>query len=176
MKIRRAIGDDGEQIAAVHVSAFPEGESAEVSKLARELLAERTTPETFSLVAEDDGLIVGHIAFSPVTAGGNDGFKGFILSPLGVKTEFQKNGIGGKLIEHGVRHLSDMGVNVLFVYGDPGYYGRFGFSNDAGRGYTAPYELRYPSGWQAIALNKLELKKLPVTLTCVAALANPLLW
>ena len=109
-------------------------------------------------------------------ADGGDDFVGFILSPLGVQPEFQKNGIGSKLIEYGVRHLSNMGVNVVFVYGDPEYYGRFGFSNDVGRGYTPPYELRYPSGWQAIALNKLELKKLPVAITCVASLANPLLW
>ena len=46
-----------------------------------------------------------------------------------------------------------MGVNVVFVYGDPKYYGKFGFSAEVASAYSPPYELQYPFGWQAVALN-----------------------
>ena len=49
---------------------------------------------TVSLVAEIDGRVVGHIAFSPVTM--SDGFPGWYgLGPVSVLPEFQRQGIGG---------------------------------------------------------------------------------
>lgn len=49
-----------------------------------------------------------------------------------------------------MQRLTDMGVGILFVYADPKYDGRFGFSVEAAEGYVPACELRYPSGWQAI--------------------------
>jgi putative acetyltransferase len=67
-------------------------------------------------------------------------------------------------------------ANILFVYGDPKYYSRFGFSVDAAYGYTAPYKLEYPFGWQAIDLNECNVTKSPVKITCVNSLCDPELW
>ncbi len=156
--------------------AFAEGERGIVSKLAMDLLSEQTPPQAISLVAETDGAVVGHIAFSPVTIGSNKSFQGYILAPLGVKPDYQKRGIGSKLIEYGMQQLSVMGVNVVFVYGDPKYYGRFGFSADEALQYTAPYPLQYPFGWQVIVLNACKIEKPPVAITCVASLCDPKLW
>jgi putative acetyltransferase len=69
-----------------------------------------------------------------------------------------------------------MGVDLLFVYGDPKYYGRFGFNADTARNYTAPYNLQYPFGWQAIALNEFDLARAAVTISCIASLCDPKLW
>jgi len=82
--------------------AFSEGESEIVSKLCIDLLSEKTTPQTISLVAETDDTIVGHIAFSPVTIDNNQNFQGYILAPLGIIPEYQKRRIGSKLIEYGM--------------------------------------------------------------------------
>jgi putative acetyltransferase len=176
MNIRIATDQDRDDVLRIHLCAFPENESKIVSKLAIGLISEKTTPQTISLVAETDGAIVGHIAFSPVIIDNNENFRGYILAPLGVKPDYQKRHIGSKLIEYGIRQLSDMGVNVVFVYGDPKYYGKFGFSADAAHQYTTPYKLQYPFGWQAIVLKECNIGKPPVAITCVTSLCDPKLW
>ena len=98
------------------VIIFPEEENQLVARLAVNLLNEETSPETLSLVAEIDGEVAGHIAFSPVTADSNKYWLGYILAPLGVKPGLQKNGIGSKLVASGITRLSSNGVNAVFVY------------------------------------------------------------
>ena len=176
MKTRRAENCDTAAIQVLLADAFPEGEGDAVARLAADLLQEETASETLSVVAESDGSIVGYIAFSPVAIAGNDEFRGYILAPLGVRAASQKSGIGRRLIEEGLRRLSNMGVNVVFVYGDPDYYGRFGFSADTADGYNAPYPLQYPFGWQALVLDEPNRVEPPVTIKCVEPLSDPGLW
>jgi putative acetyltransferase len=174
--IREATKLDRESIREVHSCAFSEDEKRIVAALAVNLLGEETTPETIALVAEIDGEVVGHIAFSPVTVDNNEKWKGYILAPLGVKPDYQKRRVGSKLIESGKMRLSEKGVNVLFVYGDPKYYGRFGFKADTASGYSPPYGLQYPFGWQAIALNADGSGGSAAKISCVASLRDPKLW
>jgi putative acetyltransferase len=158
------------------MSAFAEDERDIVSKLAVNLLAEESTPQTISLVAETEGIVVGHVAFSPVSFDNNEHGQGYILAPLGVKPDYQKCHIGSKLIESGMQQLSRMGVDILFVYGDPEYYGRFGFSVDAAECYIPPYKLQYPFGWQGLALNECSTGKSSIKIACVTSLCDPALW
>jgi putative acetyltransferase len=176
MHIRLATSLDRDDIHSVHWSAFAEGEREIVSKLAVNLLSEESTPQTISLVAEAEGGVVGHVAFSPVAIDNNEGIQGYILAPLGVKPDHQKCRIGAKLIEIGMQQLSGMGVDILFVYGDPEYYSKFGFSVDTAECYIPPYKLQYPFGWQAIALNESGIEKSSVKIACVASLCDPALW
>jgi putative acetyltransferase len=176
IRIRQAGKLDRESIREVHLRAFSENENQAVSTLAVNLLNEDTNLVTFALLAEADGMIAGHIAFSPVTADDNEKWRGYILAPLGVKPEFQKRQIGAKLVESGLDRLRTKGVSILFVYGDPKYYGRFGFETDAASGYSPPYELQYPFGWQAIKLNEAGLSESAVSLSCVASLRDRELW
>jgi len=176
MNIRVATNQDSDNIQRLYLSAFPEGEREIVSKLAIDLLSENTTPQTISLVAIIEGAVIGHAAFSPVKIDNNENFQGYILAPIGVNPDYQKRRIGSQLIEHGLQQLSVKGVNVVFVYGDPKYYSRFGFSADAAYQYTTPYMLQYPFGWQAIVLNEYDLKKPPVAIACVNPLCDPKLW
>lgn len=176
MNIRIATSQDLADVQRVHLCAFGEGEGEIVARLATDLLSEKTTPQLLSLVAEIDGAIVGHIAFSPVAIEIDENFQGYILAPLGVKPDFQKRRTGARLIEDGMRRLSAMGANVVFVYGDPNYYSRFGFTADAAHAYSTPYKLQYPSGWQAIVLNECAIENAPVAITCVKPLCNEKLW
>lgn len=83
---------------------------------------------TISIVAEIDGQVVGHIAFSPVTvSNGATGWYG--LGPVSVLTAYQKHGIGKALINEGLSLLKDMGAQGCALVGDPNYYKRFGFKN-----------------------------------------------
>jgi putative acetyltransferase len=175
-RIRVATPRDRENIREVYLRAFPEGESRIVAALAINLLTEETRCGTITLVAEMDGTVAGHIAFSPVTVENNGKWKGFILAPLGVKPDCQGRRIGTELIKSGMRRLSGDGVDVLFVYGDPGYYGKFGFNADTASGYLPPYKLQYPFAWQAIALNDRCPAASTVKIACVASLSDPDLW
>ena len=83
---------------------------------------------TLSLVAEFDGRVVGHIAFSPVTI--SDGAKDWYgMGPLSVLPEYQRQGIGTALVEDGLARLKQMGGQGCALVGDPNYYKRFGFKN-----------------------------------------------
>lgn len=83
---------------------------------------------TLSLVAEIDGRVVGHIAFSPVKiSDGSTGWYG--LGPVSVLPENQKRGIGTSLINKGLSKLKELGGQGCALVGDPNYYRRFGFRN-----------------------------------------------
>jgi len=81
-----------------------------------------------SLVAEQDGLVVGHILYSPATID-TEGRRvaGASLGPMAVLPTYQRRGVGGQLIEAGTRWLKRRGCPFVIVLGHPGYYPRFGF-------------------------------------------------
>jgi putative acetyltransferase len=86
---------------------------------------------TVSLVAEMDGRVVGHIAFSPVVmSDGSPGWYG--LGPVSVLPEYQAQGIGGALIQEGLSRLKGLGARGCCLVGHPEYYKRFGFRNPRG--------------------------------------------
>jgi putative acetyltransferase len=86
---------------------------------------------TVSLVAEVDGRVVGHIAFSPVTiSDGSPNWYG--LGPVSVLPGQQRRGIGGALIEEGLSRLRGLGARGCCLVGHPEYYRRFGFQNIRG--------------------------------------------
>lgn len=79
-----------------------------------------------SLVAEMDGKVVGHVAFSGVTINSED--KGWYgLGPISVLPELQKQGIGSKLIQEGLSMIREKGAKGCVLEGSPEYYQRFGF-------------------------------------------------
>lgn len=83
---------------------------------------------TISLVAEVDGKVVGHIAFSPVTI--SDGSQNWYgLGPISVLPECQRQGIGTSLVLKGLSLLKALGGKGCALVGDPAYYQRFGFRN-----------------------------------------------
>ena len=83
-----------------------------------------------SLVAELEGRVIGHIAFSPLTLSDNSpGWYG--LGPVSVIPEQQRKGIGKKLIEVGLERLKDRGAQGCCLVGHPEYYKKFGFQNPA---------------------------------------------
>lgn len=90
-----------------------------------------------SLIAEADGEIVGHAAFSPVTI--SDGTPGwFGLGPVSVVSGRQREGVGSALIRAGLKRLEAEGAAGCTVLGDPAYYARFGYSHDPALTYPCP--------------------------------------
>ncbi len=83
-----------------------------------------------SLVAEDDGLVVGHVAVSPVSI--SDGAPAWYgIGPVSVDPAHQRRGIGSGLMIEALQRLKGMGASGCVVAGDPAYYARFGFKREA---------------------------------------------
>lgn len=87
---------------------------------------------TLSLVATVDGIVVGHVAFSPVAAA--TGVTGSGLAPIAVLPEHQQRGIGSALIRAGLARLAASDAPFVVVLGHPEYYPRFGFEPASRRG------------------------------------------
>lgn len=83
---------------------------------------------TISLVVEEAGRIVGHVAFSPVDIS-NGALGWYGLGPVAVLPSEQGRGIGKALINQGLADLRASGAKGCVVLGDPAYYGRFGFTS-----------------------------------------------
>ena len=128
MILRKETAADIEAITEVTTAAF---RNHPISKHTEQFIIKALRDAnalTISLVAEIDGRIVGHIAFSPVII--SDGTKDWYgLGPVSVLPDYQKQGIGKSLINEGLSLLKDMGGKGCALVGDPNYYKRFGFKN-----------------------------------------------
>jgi putative acetyltransferase len=100
---------------------YAEGDEAE---LVRTLRCEGAL--FLSLLAELDGEVVGHIAFSPARTGATSA-DWFALGPLAVLPQYQHSGLGSKLVKAGLDTLSGYGAAGCILVGHPQYYTRFGF-------------------------------------------------
>jgi putative acetyltransferase len=126
MHIRPERADDADAIAAVTRAAFQDHPHSDQTEHLIVAALRATDALALSLLAEVDGQVVAHIAFSPVTiSDGSPGWYG--LGPISVLPEKQKLGIGSRLIETGLHLLRAEKAQGCVVAGDPAYYQRFGF-------------------------------------------------
>lgn len=95
----------------------------------------------FSLVAEQDDCIVGHILFSPmIVEAENSSFEILTLSPLAVLPEYQRKGIGSQLVRAGLEECRKLGHEIVTVLGHSEYYPRFGFIPAGTKGIGCEFE------------------------------------
>ena len=131
MIIRTETDRDLDGIREVNIAAF-QGHpySQQTEHLIVEALRDADALEV-SLVAESDGEVVGHIAFSAAAIGGSStGW--FLLGPVAVQPARQGEGIGRALVEAGLDALRARGACGCVLVGDPAFYGRFGFRQSPG--------------------------------------------
>ena len=126
--IREETPEDIQPIREVTIAAF---EQLEISNKTEHFIIEALRASNalvLSLVAELNGRLVGHIAFSPLTLSDSSS-NWYGLGPVSVLPEHQRKGIGKKLIEVGLEKLKEMGANGCCLVGHPEYYKKFGFEN-----------------------------------------------
>jgi len=121
--IRPETPEDVDSIRYVNEQAFgQEDESKLIEKLRNHGVL------TISLVAIQDGEIVGHIAFSPVVIESErSSFEAIALAPMAVLPAYQRKGIGSQMVRAGLEECRLLGHNIIVVLGHPDYYPRFGF-------------------------------------------------
>ncbi len=144
--------DDLNSLATIYRDAFPE---EDLFPLVKELLQDASG--VLSLVTTVGAAVAGNVIFTPCRVAGHTE-KVALLGPLVVAPNRQRRGIGTTLVRAGLERLEQAGVSRVFVLGDPGYYGRIGFSSETG--VTPPYQLpgEWRTAWQSIYLRETDLE------------------
>lgn len=130
LRIRDETSGDRQKIFAVHAAAFPTDDEARLVDRLRS-----SGDLAVSLVAEAGGEIVGHVAFSRMSAP----IRALGLAPVAVLPSRQNEGVGSALIREGLARAGKKGWQAVFVLGDNAYYERFGFSAQAASGFSCSY-------------------------------------
>lgn len=134
--IRAETPEDVDSIRYVNEQAFEQEEEARlIEKLRNHGVL------TISLVAVQDGEVVGHIAFSPVKVESeHSSFEAISLAPMAVLPAHQRKGIGSQMVRAGIEECRRLGHEVIVVLGHPDYYPRFGFVPAGPRGINCEFE------------------------------------
>jgi putative acetyltransferase len=136
-QVRFETPQDYPSVYEVNQSAF--GRSAEADLV--EKLRQAASP-TLSLVAEQHGLVVGHIFFSLLTIQSPQGdWTALGLGPVAVLPAYQGQGIGSQLVRQGLQACREAGWGVVVVLGHPWFYPRFGFKVSRPLGITCAYQV-----------------------------------
>jgi putative acetyltransferase len=131
--IRKELPADIPAIRDLNKRAFEQDQEANIVDALRSNGAAR-----LSLVATLNDRVVGHIMYSPLALGE---LAGAGLGPMAVLPEYQRQGIGGKLVEAGNRQLKDDGCPFIVVVGHAEYYPRFGFKPARTKGITCEWDV-----------------------------------
>ena len=134
MNIRFEQPGDIEKIRNVHLAAFETDTEANLVNSIR-----NTGVELISLVAEENGEVIGHILFSPATMDGYTRIMG--LAPMAVLPGWQRKGAGTQLINQGLKACEKAGYGAVVVLGYPDYYPQFGFVPSVNFGIKSEYDV-----------------------------------
>ncbi|GAE83743.1 GNAT family N-acetyltransferase [Bacteroides reticulotermitis] len=93
-----------------------------------------------SLVAEDNGKLIGHIMLTktPVAQSNGERYEALLVAPLSVLLAYRDQGVGASLMKEALRLAADLNYEAAFLTGDPTYYQRFGFQSASKFGITCP--------------------------------------
>lgn len=174
---------DTAQITGLFRTAFTSadnpGEGALVADLADRLLALPASTGVRLFTARSGSALAGAILFSPLNFA-KDSRPVALLSPVAVAPDWQRKGVGSGLIRHGLEQLKQDGTSIAATYGDPAYYGRFGFCQISTGQLPAPHPLSQPAGWQAQSLSgaggHAGFTPLRGACSCLAPFDDPALW
>ena len=140
IQIREEVQSDHSDVFVLNEIAFEQDGEAKLINLLRESSA--FIPE-LSLVALIDNDIVGHILFTKITIISDNGneYNSLALAPMAVKPSYQKQGIGGQLINYGLGKAKELGHNSVIVLGHEHYYPKFGFLPTTKWNIKAPFDV-----------------------------------
>lgn len=176
LNMREALESDLNELLIVEQSAFGHDKEA---ILVRDLLNDSSAKPVLSLLAFKKDRAVGHILFTTARLSDTkDTASIVILAPLAIVPDAQKQGIGGKLIEQGLKLLSESGVDLVFVLGHPEYYPRYGFKPAGHLGFEAPYPIphKHADAWMVQSLRPGVIGTVRGTVICADALNKPEYW
>jgi predicted N-acetyltransferase YhbS len=169
------------------LAAFGPEEGPEIVALTAALLTDASAEPRLCLTAVEGDSLLGMVVFShariqgagpePKTAAAAAPTAS-LLAPLAAAPARHRQGIGSRLVRAGFEHLAADGVDLVFTFGDPAYYGRFGFEPAASHGLDAPYPIQpeVQDAWVVHELRTGALRGAAGTLACAEAISQPRYW
>lgn len=181
VEVREVRPDDLKAIGEVIRGAFAASEWEEIVELAERMHGDVSAEPCLHLLAAAEGQVIGQVMFSRAWIEGHEEVIGQILAPLSVAPAYQGLGVGSKLVRTGLERLRVAGVQLVFVLGDPRYYGRFGFvpAGDFQLEAPQPIPAEYRSAWRVVALEGGVLPRsrgLSGRVRCAQTLEEPRYW
>lgn len=179
MRIRVAVASDTPEILEVHRAAF---DSPVEPRLVADLLAAPEAHPLVSMVAEDDGVVVGHVLLTRGRAPGHPDLQVQLLAPLAVHPARQGRGVGTLVTQGALDAARDAGVDCVCVLGHPSYYPRFGFAPLLPDGPLPVVDLpsQHADAWMTLVLGtdrtRIASALDGVRLEWAAPLRSPALW
>lgn len=171
--------DKADDIAEMFEATFTQSEGPEAGQLIKDLVVDMlgtlTGDDMYVFSAIEGDQILGSIIFTRMTYD-EDERTVFVLAPVAVATSQQGQGLGQRLINHGLQTLRDQGVDVALTYGDINFYAKVGFAQITEETARAPLPLQYPEGWMGQSLTQPQLMPLKGASQCVEPLNNPDHW
>ena len=134
--VRQATASDSSAIREINEAAFKRKDEAD---LVEAITASRHFVPELSLVAEYQFTKAGYVLFSKVNLENSQADNILALAPVSVMPEYQRNGVGSKLIKFGITRSNELGFPLITVLGDPGYYSRFNFVLATKYNITCPF-------------------------------------
>ena len=182
IEIRETTKLDYENIIKINRDAFENYGEEEIVAIVTGLLEDESAKPIVSLIAFLDGKPVGHILFTKAKIENDkNNLSPYILAPMGVIKECQNLGIGGKLINEGVKILKELKTDVVFVLGHLDFSPRYGFIKNAIKeiGYKATYDIPedHYDGWMYMPLISMkEIKQNPGRVICADSMNKNEYW
>ncbi|WP_170424417.1 GNAT family N-acetyltransferase [Ruegeria arenilitoris] len=152
-----------------------EDEGKVIGALVSDLLSNTPQDDLRAAIAHDGPKVLGCILFSRLRFE-RDTRQVFLMSPVAVRTDHQKSGIGQRLIGFGLDGLRNANVDYVVTYGDPAYYGKSGFLPISEDFAPSPMPLSHPHGWLGQALTEAGATPFKGPSHCVEAFNKPELW
>ncbi|NOD46447.1 MULTISPECIES: GNAT family N-acetyltransferase [unclassified Ruegeria] len=179
MKFSTGLADSPFNVAQFFEDVFAAsegtGEGVVIGAFVQDLIDSTPSKDLLVCTAHSESQLLGCAIFSRIMFP-QDARCVFILSPMAVRTDNQKTGVGQALISYGLDCLRAAGVDVALTYGDPGYYCKTGFGQISETTAQPPLALSHPHGWLGQSLDGQDLTPLKGPSRCVPALNNPSLW
>ena len=113
-----------------------------------------------SLIAELNNKIVGHILFSKIKISGHSIYNSLALAPVAVLPEYQKRGLGTKLVLKGLEMAKQLGFCSVIVLGHKDFYSKFGFQRASSWNIKCPFQVP-DEAFMAIELSEKALNGKP---------------
>lgn len=173
--IRIATEKDLDDVLEIERLAFGEVDESEMVK---NLLKDESAAPTLSLIAFQDDQPVAHVLYTKAEIIGSH-VTCALLAPLAVIPECQFKGFGKRLMKEGFRQLKGLGVDLVFVLGDPHYYARAEFEHDAADlGFQAPQPIphQHRDAWMVRALTEDIIGNVKGKVSVANAINAPEFW
>jgi len=147
--VRESTPGDFAAIESLYPEAFPD---EDLLPVVRALLRDPTIG--LSLVATVGSHVAAHVFFTNCEVDGSD-IKTALLAPLAVAPEYQRQGVGTAITRDGLQRLHGAGVQLICVLGDPAYYSRLGFEEEALVEPPYPLPAEWAGAWQSQYLGEV---------------------